>query len=289
MGGRTIFSKRMRRYIGAGMAAAVTTFIGLSFHLEARAQACGLRDATLWQLALHDPEIEQSPAYIRQLTETFISACPDRPELAEAHRIAGIAASDMDDVVAAAQHFEAAGFVTDLTSNFYAIAAFFGSGDAASAWRTRDRMVEMWRTKLERHPRVSITAEPHADGMIYQVYFSETDHESGTRAAWVAVPFGAGLPATLSFSHDRQRLALRKAKAARDFEFRYVDLHRCHGRRVLGRIDKDLASHEFDAAAQAALTAYLANPDQPASSADDPIQVCTFPSRLLPGVPKTQG
>lgn len=147
-------------------------------------------------------------------------------------------------------------------------------------------MVESWRTKLDRHPNVSVSVEPLEDGIIYQLYFSETDRESGTRAAWVAVPYGPGLPATLTFSHDRMRVALRKAKAAEDFDFRFVDLHRCQGRRTLGRIDTDISTAEFDAAARASLSAYLANPDQPDAEGKNKITYCAFPHRLLPGPPK---
>ena len=283
MGGKTKLSNRKRRYIGAVIATAVTTFVAMDLVSKAEAQTCYLSDATEWQLALHDTEQEQSPDYIRTVTEAFLTACPDRPEFQDASRIAGIAAADMRDIDAAATHFRNAGRLTDLISNFYAMSTFSAAGDAKQAWRVRDYMVESWRTRLERHPNVSISAEALEHGMLYQIYFSELDREAGTRAAWVAVPFGPGFPATLSFSHDRMRMALRKARAAEDFDFRYVDLHRCQGRRTLGRIDHKIATQEFDAAARASLSAYLVNPDQPEPGT---ITFCTFPGRLLPGVPK---
>lgn len=286
MGGKRYLSKRKRRYIGAIIATGVTTYIAITMVPSASAQACGLREATQWQLALHDETVEQSPDYIRGVTEAFLAACPDRPEFQDASRIAGRAAADMQDAPGAALHFRNAGWMTDLVSNFYAISAFHAVGDAKSAWRVRDRMVESWRTKLDRHPNVSVSVEPLEDGIIYQLYFSETDRESGTRAAWVAVPYGPGLPATLTFSHDRMRVALRKAKAAEDFDFRFVDLHRCQGRRTLGRIDTDISTAEFDAAARASLSAYLANPDQPDAEGTNKITYCAFPHRLLPGPPK---
>ena len=287
MGGEYHVSKRKRRYIGAVIATIVTTVAAMDLVAEAqtetRAQTCYLRDATEWQLALHDTEQEQSPAYIREVTETFLSDCPDRPEFQDASRIAGIAAADMQDATAAALHFRNAGWMSDLMSNFYAISTFSAAGDTQSAWRVRDQMVESWRTRLDRHPNVSVSAEALEHGMLYQVYFSELDREARTRAAWVAVPFGPGFPATLSFSHDRMRMALRKARAAEDFDFRYVDLNRCRGRRTLGRIDTKIATHDFDASARASLSAYLAAPDQPDT---DTITLCAFPDRLLPGVPK---
>jgi len=286
MGGKRYFSKRRRRYAGAIIAAGVTTFTAFMSLQSAHAQSCTLQDATQWQLALHDVEAEQSPDYIRSVTEAFLSACPNRPEFSEASRIAGMAAVDMQDAEAAKRHFSNAGHMTDLLSNFYAMAAFHESGDPDTAWRMRDRLVEAWRTRLDRHPLVSVSAEPLENGMLYQLYFSQTDRNTGTRAAWVAVPYGPGWPATLSFSQDRMRLALRKARAAKDTDFRYVDLNRCHGRRTLGRIETSLSSSDFDIAARASLSAYLANPDQPNQKAGNQIEVCVLPRRLLPAVPK---
>ena len=285
MGGKRYLSKRTRRYIGAIIATGVTTFIAMTMVPSASAQECGLREATHWQLALHDETVEQSPDYIRDVTEAFLVACPNRPEFQDASRIAGRAAADMQDAQGAALHFRNAGWMTDLVSNFYAISVFHAAGDAKAAWQVRDRMIESWRNKLERHQSVSVSAEPVEHGMIYQLYFSETDRESGTRAAWVAVPYGPGLPATLAFSHDRMRIALRKAKAAEDFDFRYVDLHRCQGRRTLGRIDMDISTSDFDDAARASLSAYLADPDLPSADGTDEITFCAFPHRLLPGPP----
>ena len=286
MGGKRYFSKRRRRHAGAIIAAGVTTLTAFMSLPSAHAQSCTLQDATQWQLTLHDAAAEQSPNYIRSVTEAFIRACPNRPEFPQASRIAGIAAADLNDAEAAMRHFSNAGHMTDLLSNFYAMATFHKAGNADTAWRLRDRMVEAWRTQLDRHPLVSVSAEPLEDGMIYQLYFSQTDRNTGTSAAWVAVPYGPGWPATLSFSQDRMRLALRKARAAKDTEFRYVDLNRCHGRRTLGRIETRLSSSEFDIAARASLSAYLSNPDQPNRKAGDQIEVCVLPRRLLPTAPK---
>ncbi len=286
MGGNTYLSKRQKRYIGAVIAAGVTTFTAFMSLPSAHAQSCTLQDATAWQTALHDSHVEQSPSHILSVTEAFLNACPDRPEYSEASRIAGIAAADMQDADAARTHFLNAGQMTDTLSNFYAMAAFHSAGDARATWRLRDQVVEAWRLRLERHPMVSVSAEALDNGMVYQLYFSEPDAHSGTHVAWVAVPFGPGWPATLSFSRDRMRLALRDARAATDTDFRYVDLNRCYGRRTLGRIEKTLSSVEFDAAARASLSAYLASPDQPNQRSDRQIDVCVLPNRLLPGVPK---
>ena len=287
MGDKKLLSRRARRYIGTAIAAGVTSFIAMNTINKASAQDCGLQDAMDWQLALHDQQIEQSPEHISAVTEAFIEACPERPEFYEASRIAGIAAVDLGDADQAASHFGNAGPMTDRLSNFYSISAFLAAGRSKAAWRQRDQFIEAWRTRLERHPHVSVHAEPTEDGMIYQLYFSELDKDTGIQAAWVAVPYGAGWPATLTFSSDPMRLAFRRARSARDVEdIRYVDLHRCFVRRSLGQITTKLSRSEFSAAAQASLSAYLAKPDRRHSQSGSQIDICYSPARLLPGVPK---
>lgn len=286
MGVRKLINKRARRYVGAGIAAAVTTFIAMNTLSEAHAQDCSLQDAMNWQVALHDMSIEQSPEYISAITEAFLTACPNRPEFADASRIAGMAAADLGDVSTAASHFENAGQMTDKLSNFYAISSFLRAGNETAAWRKRDQFVEAWRSRLDRHPHVSVDAEPTSDGMIYQLYFNQTNKNTGIRAAWVAVPYGPGWPATLTFSRDPMRLAFRKARTGADeSDFRYVDLHRCFARRTLGQIKTKLTSTEFDAAARSSLTAYLAHPDRHAGASENRVDICYSPARLLPGVP----
>ena len=280
------FTKRTCRYAGAAIAAAVTTFIGWAGLANADPVACSLNDVTAWQLALNDPEYEQSPDHILEVTAACLGKCPDRPEQPDASRIAGIAAADMGEAERAVQHFQAAGRMRDLMSNFYAIASFAAIGEEASAWRLRDQMVDGWHARLDQHPAVSVSVMPSHNGTIYQVYFTQSDEDTGVKAVWVGVPNGPGWPATLSFSKDPFRLGLKRIRAAEDrTEYRYVDLHRCLGRRALGAIAKRLSVKEFDAAASASLAAYMAHPDQPAAYVSGPIRNCVFPGRLLPGPP----
>lgn len=287
MGDQKQLSKRKRRYIGAIIATTVTTLLALVSLPIADAQSCTIQDATRWQLALHDREEEQSPDHIRRVTEAFLNACPDRPERYDASRIAGIAAADMGDAKAAAQHFKAAGRMTNLLSNFYAMGSFLAVGEDRLAWRVRDETVEAWRSRLERHPGVSVSASAQRHGMIYQVFFEAPDKDTRLRTAWVAVPFGPGWPATLGFSSDRMRLAFRRTSAGgREQEVEFVDLNRCLGRRTLGEITTPMTAQTYRDTALSSLNAYLAAPDIPRGKAKREIQICTWPSRLLPGPPK---
>lgn len=280
---KILFTKRMRRYACAAIATTVTTFVGLKSISTAEAQSCSLKDATQWQLAVTNPEVELTPTFIKVVTESFLRACPDRPEFTSASRIAAIAATDLGDAKTAVQHFRNAGPMRDVQSNFYAIAAHLAAGEEASAWQTRDRMVARWLDRLERHPLVSVSHEQLESGAIYQIHIADADPEILPRSVWVAVPAGPGWPATLSFTHDRMLLAMRQVRAGEtDLDARYIDLNRCYGRRSLGRLDAQLTSVDFDGAARAGLAAYLADPDQHVEQSDRSIHPCYLSNRLLP-------
>ena len=285
MGGKLRLSHRVKRYIGAAIAAGVTTFIAFSISPKAEAQTCSLGDAMAWQVALNDPDIEQTPDYIRDVTEAFISACPDRPEILQAHQIAGVAAADMRDTKAAIHHFRNAGPMRDLTANFYAMASFLAAGETRDTWRLRDTIVERWRSRLERHPQVVIDSEATRHGMIYAVNFPKDSNGSGPHAAWVAVPYDGGWPATLSVSDRGFIVSLRKTRGGEtQAQDRYIDFNRCHHRRAIGRLDASVSSVDFDATARASLTAYLADPDGASANSVEP-KPCFMPTRLLPSAP----
>lgn len=284
---KTLFTKRVRRYLGAAIATAVTTFVGMQSLMSAEAQSCTLHDATRWQLAITDSEVELTPTYIRVVTESFLRNCPDRPEFASASRIAGIAAADMGNAQAAVQHFRNAGPMSDLMSNFYAIAVHLAVGEDLSAWRMRDQFIATWAKRLDRHPMVSISEVEIDHGRIYQVHFAETTDGAGPRAAWVGVPTGPGWPATISFSSSPFQLALRQISDGGDQGARYIELNRCYARRSLGRLDADIATVDFDGAAQAGLSAYLASPDLQVEVSDRAVSPCVLHGRLLP-TPKSR-
>jgi hypothetical protein len=279
---KTLFTKRVRRYLGALLAAAVTTFIGMQTMMKAEAQTCTLSDATKWQLAITNSEVELTPAYIRFVTETFLKSCPERPEFASASRVAGIAAADMGDAGAAAQHFRNAGPMQDVLSNFYAIAAHLAVNEDLAAWRLRDTMIADWHARLERHPLVSVNPVKLDLGTIYQVHFAGASDAAGPRASWVAVPTGPGWPATISFSNSPFQIALRQISNGGETSARYIELNRCYDRRALGRLDARTSSVDFDGAAQAGLTAYLAAPDMQVEASERAISPCVLHGRLLP-------
>lgn len=279
---KTLFTKRVRRYIGAAIAAATTTFVGMQAMLKAEAQTCTLTDATKWQLAITDAEVELTPAYIRFTTETFLKSCPQRPEFTSASRVAGIAAADMGDARAAVQHFRNAGPMQDAMANFYAMAAYLALDEDLAAWRLRDAMIADWHARLDRHPMVSVDTVSLELGTIYQVHFAERSEEASPRAAWVAVPSGPGWPATISFSNTPFLRAMRQISDGGDTRARYIELNRCYDRRSLGQLGARASSVDFNDAAQAGLTAYLAAPDLQVEVSARAVSPCVLHGRLLP-------
>lgn len=279
---KTLFTKRVRRYLGAAIATAVTTFVGMQALSTAEAQSCTLQDATRWQIAITDSEVELTPEFIRFATESFLKSCPDRPEYAAASRVAGIAAADMGDARAAVRHFGNAGPMRDIMSNFYAVAAHLAVGEDAAAWRLRDQMVAAWYTRLDRDPMVSISGLALEHGTVYQVHFADASNDLAPRSAWIGVPTGPGWPATISFSNSPFQLALRQISQDGDTDARYIELNRCYDRRALGRLDARLASVDFDGAAQAGLAAYLANPDREILASERAVSPWVLIGRLLP-------
>ena len=282
MGGRFQISRRKRQCVSAIIASIVTTIVAMTAISAADAQTCTLRDVDAWHSALNDPQMEQSPDYILEVTETFIRACPMRPERFEAHRIAGMAAADHGDVTAAVQHFRDAGRMTNVLANFYAISVYATAGDHRTAWRTRDQMVEAWRSRLERDPNLSVSAIPHRKGMIYEIGFGDGHFSDEPQTTWVAVPFGPGWPASLSLSGDGFRASLRAEVSDTGGTVPvFYDLNRCGGRSNLDIVSSSIAGEDFHDSAMRTLTRYLADPDRPTTRSKQ-IELCVWPSRLLP-------
>ena len=176
--------------------------------------------------------------------------------------------------------------ITDLHSNFYHMSALIAVGEEEAAWQKRDWVVDRWRSRLEAHPLTVVESQTVPNGTIHRIYFAEADRAFGVKAAWVAVPRGAGWPATLSFSNDRKRLTRQKISVGQSAEdVRYVDFNRCRGRTLLARHDADVTGAEIDASAETTLLAYLAKPDGKEVVVDkSDISICVLPGRLLPFV-----
>lgn len=284
----TSLIRTLGRWSFATLTSAVTTFLGLygdpfAFGDEAY---CSLSDVAAWQIQLEEPTEEATPDYVYRVTTEFLVQCPNRPEIRQAHAIAAMAAVDADDAPRAVAHFENALPLSSLQAQFYYSAALLASGDSKSAWDIRDQMVHSWTQRLMRNRSVTLDETSVLSGKIYRVTYNAIDRETGFRVAFVAVPDGAGWPATVTLGSERRMSAFHRLRAGEEAtQLRHIDLYRCTGRRLLARSNGSLSISETTETAERSLTAYLANPDT-AYGNGEAIIPCLWPERLLPAPPR---
>ncbi len=278
---KTLFTKkRALRWVAACVASVVTTFVGVypePFAMTPGEQRCSLRDVSAWQIALNDPDQEITAEYRLGVTEAFLAHCPNRPERAEAHQVAGLAAMYAGLTERALKHFEQAEPIYDTDILFAYAAILLQTGETDLAWHNRDRLIARWKTIAERRLAAPIEAMQVAGGTIYILDRGQYGTDLTHAHAWIAIPDGPGWPATLSVGTDRQLSAFRKLRAPEvQANMTVIDLYRCRGRRILARLDTAPAPSDLHATAIAAMTAYLAQPDTDADG------TCLWPHRLLP-------
>ena len=280
------FTKFLRR-LGAGvLATGVTTFIAVypRAGAEIQPQDCSLRDVGAWQAQLVDREQELSPGYILRVTEAFLARCPTRPEVREASKVAGIAATNAGEPARALRHFERAGQLYDERANFYKAAVLLANGEAQRAWALRDQLVADWLEELAGDPLVAVESHAIRGGFMHTVRFARPDHDSGIGTAWIGVPDGPGWPATLTMGAGRQRTAFHRLRAgAQSAPMQHVDYYRCRGRRLLAETEASIAMSELDEAARLTLIGYFTAPDGTTrQTGEGTLKTCLWPSRILP-------
>lgn len=278
--------KRLLRYLGALIVSMVCTYSGMQrFALADTRPSCSLSDVAAWQVALEEPDEEATPAYRQAVTEAFLEDCPARPEAPDAHRIAGLAAAWDGNAEAAARHFEAMGHVEDAETLLMHAAVRFALGEDTAARDLRDDAIDFWMARLDRLGLADITVDERANGDLIHVEFLRTDPETVVSQLWIARPHDAAWPAALSVTSERQLNALFKLRAGEKAgALRHVRFYRCRSRKLLARTTETVKDDEVKSAATAALSAYLAAPDRPAS---EEINACLFDNHILPRISRT--
>lgn len=251
---------------------------------EAQTGDCSLRDVAAWQTQLVAPDEEATPAYILAVTEAFLNACPERPEVREASKIAAMAATDKGEAAKAVAHFAKAGWLYDDNARFYYAAALLANGQPGEAWAVRDLMVADWLERMSYDSQIEIETRQVRGGTIHAVRFMRPDKQTGIGAAWIAVPDGAGWPATLTIGSVRQVTAFHRLRAGAETPaLRHVDLYRCRARRLLAKAQTAIPRGEVETAALTTLIGYLDSPDMLAKTEKgQPLATCLWPGRLLP-------
>ena len=282
----TSFTNSVGRHASAVLALIAAAFmaIALDANADTEARDCTLRDVADWQLQLLDEREEVTPEYILTVTEAFLAACPYRPETAEAKKIAGMAAADMGDAERAILHFENASALYDDRAQFYYAAALLAAAQDAKAWNVRDSLINTWLNRLASNPDIAVEATDTRGGLIYKIKFLSPHPDTGIGVAWVAVPDGAGWPATLTIGSERQLTAIHRLRAGAEANTsQHVDYYRCRGRRLLARAEHDIPMSEMEEAARLTLIGYLSAPDADTETlSGEALPACLWPRRLLP-------
>ena len=277
---------RLRRYIGALIATAVTTWVAA--HNLARSEEsvdqCTRHDVAAWHLALLEPETPPSPMAVLETTEAFLSTCPNRPEAQQALAIAGMASVDLGNADRALSYFEQVDRLTTLRQKFYHTSALLAVGREGDAWDLRDELIDSWLADVTADADAEMSMRVMPAGRLIHLKYSNAQRLDGVQSAWIALPDDAGWPAAirLTQSPEGRFQPVELFSLAQDVPT-YVELYRCRSRRFLARIASDLEQAETQANAYAALTAYLADPDPvPMGESDAEIRTCLWPDRLLP-------
>ncbi|MEQ9316517.1 MAG: hypothetical protein RLN72_11750, partial [Henriciella sp.] len=180
----------------------------------------------------------------------------------------------------AAKHFAEAGYMSDVESLFSYAAVQLSLGEHVDAWRLRDEAIEFWLARLVRRGVGDVSIDDVRGGELITVRLQAGDPNQPRSHVWIAKPDGAGWPAALTVSVDPQLNAFHRMRAGEDADtLRFIRLYRCNARRILARTSAPVSDEELDATARVALSAYLADPDSPASGE---IETCVFAERILP-------
>lgn len=280
--------QRLARYASALIVSVVSSYCGLARYAAADAAqspACSLRDAQAWQLSLDEPNEEASPAYILRVTEAFIERCPDRPEAASAHRIAGLSAGWAGQADLAYTHFAKAGHMRDTEALFIAMASAFHAGDEQAAAAFSADAFDAWVSRIARRGTGIATVETLPGGDIISVSFAPMQADAPTSRVWIARPANGAWPAALSVKSDAQLTAFHRLVSGKEAaSLTHVRLYRCRQRTLIGRSDSPIDQGALETLARESMLAYLASPDR---SAKGQFDICLFADDILPesGIP----
>ena len=236
---------------------------------------CSLQDVRQYRDALLYPSQEATPDYIRRLSEDFIRRCPERPESGEALLNAASASMDSGDPLAAAAYFDDAG---TRGASMTAIQQFdharmlMAIGRGGQGQIRQGEAARTWLTALNRDGEKQVTLSGLPGGVIISVRFETGD----VRALWVALPYMAGLPASVSLRADPVRRALTGLRGERQAAaITWLEHHTCARSWPLSRRAGEMTLAQAEALARAALRAYLSAPDtMPQLLKGDPLPPC---------------
>ena len=276
------------RWVSAVIASAVCTIIGLSGANYAYADSadCSLKDVSAWKARLTDPTEEASPDYKLRVSEDFIQDCPYRPEVMEAHQIAGLAAIDAGAADAVIDHLESARTPyqpLDTRAWFGLIAAKLETGERKTAWRERDALVAHWLDRIDIDGLADVDTHKTRGGVIYSARFIALEPGDYVRGVWLAVPNGDGWPSAVVLGSSGFRSALNQLRSPGADRLEQIDLIGCQERITLWQMEGEIPFETAHEAALAASRRYLEVPELPGDNGSLDMSVaCIWPQKMLP-------
>lgn len=251
-----------------------------------KAPACASIDYIDYQALRRTAPIEGTPAEYLALAEAFLERCAARPEAGRVALQAARHALDTGQARKALDYFNMAriGFASfQRQDRLDYMTALILNGEAPLAWAMRDAEIALWLEKLAFDGLASVETIRLRDGLVYKIVFDAVDPARRESVAWLAAPFGAGFPATISLSADKALIALLKLRAGEAATgLQQLKLRRCHGQDTLASQIDAMTETDAHDRAMAAAKAYLAQPDHvQATAPGQPIATCYHAERLF--------
>ncbi len=248
------------------------------------APPCGLSAVNAYFAALQSDQVEVTPTYRFNTAQAFITACPDRWEVRDAHLVAARGALDSGRALLAARHYNFArkrggklspenlmdeAVVLDAAQNF--------TGSKAA----RNRAVYDWIAKLDAEGLADLSVKRVREGSIYTAEFAGEDAK--IKAVWLAVPKGAGLPAAVILRRDPERSAWRSIRhPGAPLDLRVLERQTCRARDLLIESETAIKPESVQTQAMQNLRAYLKAPEHVEKTQPGrPIASCLWLSDML--------
>ena len=249
-------------------------------------QPCSSQDYISYLASLDDEGIEGTPLEHLALGQAFLAKCGTRPEAGRVALRTARNALDAGFPEQALSYFDQArrGFASFRQQDrMDYITALALNGQEDLAWSLRDEEVESWLGRLDHDGLATVETIRLRDGLVYKVTFDAVDPKRREPVAWLALPFGAGFPATISLSSEEAMIALAKIRYGEaGSNLKQVKLHQCHGQVTLINDLDGLSETDAHTIAMEAATAYLAAPDRVAqTNPGQPIASCFALERLF--------
>lgn len=278
--------KKAMRILCPILAGLVALLLSHSHSFAETQASCSPADYRAYQHTKDNVQVEMTPQHALGLSEAYLVKCPAR---AEAGRVALSAAQEAldaglaDKALTYFQMATARSAAFDQEARLGYIIALLANGETETAWLLRDAEVAQWIAQTEEDGLARLDSVEVPGGVIHKASFEEVDPFRRERILWLAVPYGAGLPASVSLSSEIQYVEmarLHKGPAANGLQ--QLILNRCGERENLETRYDNLPEDDAHQRAITRLTDYLAAPDiTAASNADGSIRTCHAPEHLF--------